>query len=325
MAQRPKLGLALGSGAARGWAHAGIMRALDEIGVEVDIYAGCSAGALVSAARLLGIWDRFTEWAKSLDPLTAAGTFGFGLARGGFINPDKAYKTFMDADREIGTLEKKWGAVATDLATGREVWLSRGSVLEACRASAAVPIIMQSARFEFHGREHWFIDGAASNPVPVSLARALGADRVIAVDLNAVTLALTRFNRPETRAVVAVESETYNSEGFLAPVEGFFRAQSQDLARRLALAKAKARAEPQFLETVFATIDIVQAQLAEARAKVDIADLRLTPDLSIASAAAFDEWEAFEEIGYASAMARADEIRLLAQADDIEESALNTV
>lgn len=312
---RPRLGLALGSGAARGWAHMGVFRALKELGVEVDVYAGCSVGALISAAKLLGMLTEFEAWARQLGPLGAVQSFGLSLSRGGLINPDKAFATFAHMDKEIADLPCPWGAVATDLGSGEEVWLTEGSVLKACRASAAVPMALQAAHYIHRGQEYWLIDGAMANPVPTNLARALGAERVIAVDLNCLTKGpLTRFNRPATREIVTVEAEAPTAPGALPAAASFLKAQSRDVARRFALAKAKALSRPQFLETAMATTNIIQAQLAEARAKVDIADLRLTPDLSMGSPAAFDQWQAFEEAGYVTTMAAKADILALTQA-----------
>lgn len=309
---RPRLGLALGSGAARGWAHVGVLRALDELGVEIDIYAGCSVGALVGAARLLDIWDEFLGWARSLSAIDAMGHFGIGFSKGGVVNPDKAFARFAKYDRDITKLPKPYAAVATDLATGREVWLDRGSVFEACRASSAVPMILQAARYQIGYTEHWLIDGGASNPVPVNLARALGADRVIAIDLNTVTLALSRFDRPTTTAIVPAPDPDEDLSGPLAPLAKAIGGAQRDIVRRMALARARSQAQPQLFETAAATIDIIQGQLAAARAYIDVADVRLAPDLSCASAAAFDHHEQFEAIGYETAMAHREEILAIA-------------
>lgn len=310
---RPRLGIALGSGAALGWAHVGVLKALDELGVEVDVYAGCSVGSLISAAKLIDIWDEFLDWARELGPLDAMSSFSVAMSRGGMINPDKAFLRFKKFDRHIEDLPAAWGAVATDLATGREVWLRSGSVLEACRASSSVPILLQSARYMQGDQEHWMIDGAASNPVPVNLARALGAERVIAVDLTAIPVALSRFDRPDTRAVVPVDQRLEDASNSFAPVTRAIDTARKDLSQWLALAKAKNMAQPHFLETAIASITIIQSHLAEARALIDVADLRLVPDLKGASAAAFDQHESYEAVGYATAMAAKDEIISLAK------------
>ena len=315
MNERPKIGVAWGSGAARGWAHAGVLRALEALEIDVDVEAGCSAGALISGARHLGILDEFLEWARQLDALGALGQFAFSIGAGGFVNPDRVFDAFRYADKNIQDLEKPWGAVATDLSTGREVWLTGGSVLDAARASSAIPLLIQAASIQHDGAERWMIDGAAANPVPVSLARALGADRIIAVDLNATAITLSRFDRPTTREVVPVASPpAVKEDGFLPEaVAALIRDTRGYLQREISLAKARAMAKPQLFETAAATMDIVQAHLAAARAKIDVADVRLTPRLDDISPAAFDRHEEIEERGYEAAMEAKEQLLLLAR------------
>lgn len=305
-----RLGVAWGSGAARGWAHVGVIRAFDELGISVDVDAGCSAGALVSAARRLGIWDEFLTWGREIGPIGALGQFVFRIEAGGFINPKRAFDAFRHADCRIEELEKPWGAVATDLATGREVWLTEGSVIDAARASSAIPLVMQAAPIVINGAERWMIDGAASNPVPVSLARALGADRVVAVDLNASAATLKRFVRPNTRDIVPVAPPEALPEGGLLPepIAKLIRDTRSYIDRELAMAKAKTMAKPQLFETAAASLDIVQTHLARARALTDVADLRITPDLSDLPPTAFDQHEEIAERGYLAVMALKDQL-----------------
>ncbi|MEM9810093.1 MAG: patatin-like phospholipase family protein [Pseudomonadota bacterium] len=299
-----KIGVAWGSGAARGWAHVGVIRAFEEIGIPIHVEAGCSVGALVSAARRLGIWEEFLAWAREIGPIGALSQFALSIGAGGFVNPAGAFDSFRYADKDITDLHEPWGAVATDLATGREVWLTKGSVLDAARASSSIPMVMQAAAVMIDGAERWMIDGAASNPVPVSLARALGADRVIAVDLNASATTLTRFVRPRTRAVVPVEEPPAPSKDGIIPepVVKLIRETQAYVQREMALAKAKAQAKPHFFETAAATLDIVQTHLAAARAHIDVADVRIQPDLDGISPAAFDQHAEIEERGYLAAM-----------------------
>jgi len=309
-AKVPQIGVAWGSGAARGWAHVGVLKAFNELGIEPDVEAGCSVGALVSAARRLDIWDAFHAWAREIGPIGAFGQFALSIGAGGLINPARAFEAFRYADKNIEDLDAPWGAVATDLATGQEVWLTSGSVLDATRASSAIPMIMQAAPIMFQGAERWMVDGAASNPVPVSLARALGADRVIAVDLNASAITLKRFARPATREIVPLaEPDQLPAEGILPePVRAFFRDTRSYLEREVSLAKARAQAKPHLFETGAAAIDIIQAHLAAARAQVDVADVRITPKMDDISPAAFDQHEELERRGYEAAMSVKDQL-----------------
>ncbi|MBB4658679.1 patatin-like phospholipase family protein [Parvularcula dongshanensis] len=313
---RPVIGVALGSGAARGWAHVGVLEALDELGVEVTVQAGCSVGALVSAARHLGIWEEFQRWAVGIGSFASWSSFAYGFGRGGLVDPGPAFEAFREHDRLIEDLDRPWGAVATDLATGQEVWLTRGSVLDACRASAAVPMLLHAAQHQVGDKVRWLIDGAATNPVPVSLARALGADRVISVDLNTTGRVLERFDRPTGRAVVPVEMPHIPGETIMPrSVADFLKGTKNTIDRELAMMKAKSAAQPHFLETVVATLDIVQAQLSEARAQIEVADVRITPDMADCPPGAFDRFEDYRGIGYEATMALSDEIEALVSPD----------
>jgi NTE family protein len=177
----PKIGLALGSGSARGWAHIGVIRALEEAGVRPDIVCGCSIGALVGAAYVGGDLDRLEAWISTLAWKDVLGLMDVRFS-GGLIKGDKLI-SFLERhfiDRDISTLPLPFGCVATDLANGREIWLREGSVVAAVRASSAVPGLLAPVKRD--GR--LLVDGGLVNPVPVSLCRALGADIVIAVDLG---------------------------------------------------------------------------------------------------------------------------------------------
>ncbi|HET9736178.1 MAG TPA: patatin-like phospholipase family protein, partial [Burkholderiales bacterium] len=184
--------MALGAGGARGWAHIGVIRALAEAGVKPDVVSGTSMGALVGAAYAAGELERLEGWAKSLGRKDVLGLMDFTL-RGGLIRGVKLFDFFRArvADRDVAALQLPFGAVATELTTGREVWLREGSMFDAVRASIAIPgvfsPVMRSGQL--------LVDGGLVNPVPVSLCRALGADIVIAVDLGWAKLGYFRERR----------------------------------------------------------------------------------------------------------------------------------
>ena len=177
----PRLGLVLGSGAARGWAHVGVVRALERAGVRPDIVCGTSVGALVGAAYASGEFERFctgTSGMRRGDVLSFA-DFGFN---GGLLKGQR-FMSFVGRgfeDRPIEELKIPFAAVATSVENGAEVWLRKGSTLNAVRASLAMPGLFTPVVTD----DGILVDGALVNPVPVSLARAMGADVVIAVDLS---------------------------------------------------------------------------------------------------------------------------------------------
>jgi len=179
--RKPKIALALGAGGARGWAHLGVIRALDEAGIRADIVCGTSMGSLVGAAYAASEVDRLEEWAVSLGWRDVFGLMDFSW-RGGLLRGKKLFE-FMRSHfglQEIDALPIPYGAVATELATGREVWLRHGHVLDAVRASVAIPGVFAPVLRD----GELLVDGGLVNPVPVSMCRALDADVVIAVDLG---------------------------------------------------------------------------------------------------------------------------------------------
>ena len=180
--RRPLVGLALGSGSARGWAHIGVLRALTEAGLKPDIVVGASVGAIVGAAYAAGDLDRFEQWVRGLSARAVWSFVDFGLG-GGMLKGEKLVAFFRErfANPAIESLPLRFAAVATALHTGDEVWLREGPVADAVRASFALPGLFTPV---WQG-DRLLVDGGLVNPVPVSLARALGAEVVIAVDLNA--------------------------------------------------------------------------------------------------------------------------------------------
>lgn len=193
---RPRLGIAFGSGSARGWAHIGVLRALQQAGIEPDLVCGTSIGAFVGAAYASGDLDKLESWVTSLGRREVLGFFDVSMA-GGLIKGEKllafASSTFLDGS--FADLERPFACVATDLASGREIWLREGRVADAVRASIALPGLF--APLWLDGRH--LVDGGLVNPVPVSLCRALGADLVIAVDLGMDVIG-QRFRQAEASA-----------------------------------------------------------------------------------------------------------------------------
>jgi NTE family protein len=177
-----RIGLALGSGAARGWAHIGVLRALSEMGVKPDIVAGSSMGAIVGGCYCAGLLDSLEAFGRRLTRRKVFGLLDINFGGGGLFTGSKVTR-LLEAelkDTRIETLTPRFVCVATELRTGHEVWMQRGGLVNAIRASYAIPGIFQPVFL--NGR--WLVDGAVVNPVPVSVCRALGADVVIAVNLS---------------------------------------------------------------------------------------------------------------------------------------------
>ncbi len=253
---KPRIGLALGSGSARGWAHIGVIRALKDAGIEPDILCGCSIGALVGAAYADGDLAALEEWVTGLRWQDVLGLLdpGFG---GGLIKGDKLIDFFARhfVDKDFAALPLPFACVATELATGREVWLKEGSVAAAVRASIALPGLFAPVTLD--GR--LLVDGGLVNPVPVSLCRALGADIVIAVDLGSAIVgrALKRSTTPAERHGAAWSAKLLASLG---------------LQREEAL--------PSLLDVLATSIHIMQTRIARSRLAGEPADALIAPRLA---------------------------------------------
>lgn len=253
---KPRIGLALGSGSARGWAHIGILRALEEADLRPDVLCGCSIGALVAAAYADGRLADLELWVRALKWQDVVGLLDVSFS-GGLIKGDKLVAFFERhfVDKDISALSLPFGCVATDLASGREVWLRDGSVADAVRASIALPGL-----FEPVSRDgQLLIDGGLVNPVPVSLCRALGADIVIAVDLgsNVVENSLRR----------GLATEQRQRSGWTAKLmAGIGRRRNHEL--------------PSLLSVMTTSIHIMQMRIARSRLAGEPADVLLTPRLA---------------------------------------------
>jgi NTE family protein len=179
--RRPRIGIALGAGAARGWSHIGVLRELEAAGIAPDVIAGASAGAVVGACFSAGRLDDLEECARGLTRRRMLGFFDFAFSGSGLIRGTrlKAQLERMLGDIRIEDLPGSFAAIATEMGAGHEVWLTNGHLITALRASYALPGLFEPVRVG----ERWLLDGALVNPVPISACRALGADFVIAVNM----------------------------------------------------------------------------------------------------------------------------------------------
>jgi len=177
-----KIGIALGGGAARGWAHIGVIKALRDAGIHPDIVVGTSIGAVVGGCYVANHLDHLEEFATGLSKRSVFSYLDFSLTGTSLISGQRLCSK-LEARikiRRIEDMEKKFAAVATEMESGHEVWLKRGRLIDAMRASYAIPGVFRPVRV----KNRWLMDGAIVNPVPVSVCRALGARTVIAVNLN---------------------------------------------------------------------------------------------------------------------------------------------
>lgn len=265
-----KIALALGGGAARGWAHVGVIRALQQRGIEPDLICGTSIGALVGAAYASGEFDRFEAWLRGLNLIDVVGFMDLSL-NGGLIKGDKLMSFFQKTfvDRPIEALQIPFAAVATDLHQGAEVWLRQGSTSRAVRASLALPGLLTPVVHD--GRT--LVDGGLVNPVPVSLARALGADVVIAVDLNADLIG-RHLDQPQ--AVAEAATTKPKNDG----ASGWVSALQHKLGRSLDPLSSGQSSLPSMFDVIASSINIMQVRITRSRMAGEPPDIVIAPSLA---------------------------------------------
>ncbi|MCG3200098.1 MAG: putative NTE family protein [bacterium] len=302
---RPLVGLALGGGSARGWAHFGVFQALAECGIPVDFVAGTSIGALAGVVYASGATESFLEIVPRLDWKRLASFWDVVFPRSGLIDGKKIedYVRRHVSQTDLRDLPIPFRAVATDLATGREVVLREGDAIQAVRASMALPGILTPVK---RGGD-FLVDGGLVNPVPINVVREMGAEVVIAVDLNHDIVEKKgyarrrRARRPAGAPLrwagrkLAERSKLVSAVG--ARWEG-------TLGPLLARARASRDSTPSIFDILLSSISIMQAEITAARLRVDPPEVLLQPSLGHIRLLEFHRAAEGIEAGYEEAMSK---------------------
>jgi len=265
--RRPKIGLALGAGVARGWAHIGIIKCLLNEGIVPDVIAGTSIGAVVGGGLACGGLKEIETWARSLGKANIFRFLDIKLRGAGLFGSEKlnALMTERFGNHTFSELDIPFTAVACELKTGHEVWLNSGKVSDAIRASFALPGIFEPRLLN----NQWLVDGALVNPVPVSVCRAQGCDLVIAVNL-----AEDIFGRARARRHGALETGEYGVFSESDGTPNFPTNGNRSMLRRFFGHKKDA---PSMFANLVASIHIMQNRLSRSRLAGDPPDVTITP------------------------------------------------
>jgi NTE family protein len=253
------IGIALGSGVARGWGHIGVLRVLESEGIVPDLVCGTSIGALIGAVYLGGTLPDLENWALKLTKARISRFFDFDFGQGGIIAGRRVLQILHPAllEASVDQLRKPFVSVATDLNTGHEVWLREGSVVDALRASYAIPGLFPPVAVG----SRWLVDGALVNPVPVSVCRALGAELTIAVNLNADVFGPA----PAGEDALDLEQRDVAVEGSkLGVIREYFR---------------RRNGTPSTFSVLARSLHIVQDRISRARLAADPPDVMIAPRL----------------------------------------------
>lgn len=300
---RPTIGLALGSGSARGLAHIGVIRAIEELDIKVDVVAGTSIGALIGAVYASGHLDTLEEAFRSLDWKRMGSLFDPVFPRSGVID-GRRIAEFVRTHVHVQSIEQlpiPFCAVATDITNGEEVMIRNGDLIEAVRASISVPGIFTPVRHD----SSILTDGGLVDPVPVSAARALGADVVIAVDLNHGIVkgkALRHKGHQGQKPAKTLARLGGKSYAWAAARIGEGLRNSDNPAVTWFRAWLDKDSLPGLVEVLLASLYIMQAQITESRLHIERPEVLIRPPLSSVHLLEFDRAEEMITIGYRSAL-----------------------
>lgn len=327
--KKPLVGLALGSGSARGLAHIGVIRALQDAGITVDLVAGTSIGALIGSVYAAGRLDAIERDYLTFDWKKIAYFFDMVFPRSGLIDGDKVADFILNYIHTdvIENLPLPFRAVATDIGTGEEIIFDHGDIVDAVRASISAPGIFTPVK----NGDRILVDGGLVNPVPVSVVKMMGADMVIAVDLNHdIVMGKSpvnhhAHNKQDSSAAIQTEANSKPGDedqnnpsdeqenGFLLSFTGLssdtYREAMERINRRLesltdhpALRQIRAWLEeeplPNIFEIMLASINIMENQITRTRLRIDPPDILIQPPLGSIRFLEFHRAEEIIKIGY---------------------------
>jgi NTE family protein len=282
-----KFALALGGGAARGWTHIGILRELTDAGLSPDIVVGTSIGAIVGGHFAANLLDELELFARSLTRRKVFGYLDLSVTGSGLITGDRLFARFDGhlKDLRIENLPTRFAAIATDLATGNEIWLRRGRVTDAVRASSAIPGIVRPVSI----RGRWLIDGCLVNPIPVSVCRALGGTAVVAVNLT------SQFGRG---GILIDDDDDYEVGEHIMKDDAQLAGWSANgTLKQLFGSKKGKSAAPGITSVMMDSFGIFHDRIARARLMGDPPDLLVSPDVSDIAVMDFHRAEEMIESG----------------------------
>jgi NTE family protein len=284
-----RIGIALGGGAARGWSHIGVLRALTEAGLKPGVIAGTSIGAVIGGCYVAGALDDLEAFARSLTRRRVFGLLDINFSGSGLISGTRLSKLLNATlgDRRLEELDRRFVCVATELATGHEIWMTRGNMVEAIRASYALPGVFQPVRVG--GR--WLVDGALVNPIPVSVCRAIGSDVVIAVNLTSDIFGRGTVVQDHSADPIASHAIDKATTGGIVSGQD-----ARKILRRQLLGSDNG--PPGIPSVMVEAYNIIQDRIARSRLAGDPPDITITPKLG--RIGLFEFYRAAEaiEVGY---------------------------
>lgn len=314
-----KVGLVLGSGSSRGWAHIGVIEALQDAGIPIHLVAGCSVGAFVGAIFASGGLEQLKGYVIDMDGESMFSFSDLTLIRSGLLDGDKKLRELFcmhSNKKEFEELEIPLKVVAADMFSGAQVVLDSGDLPKALRASMSYPGLFAPV---FH-KGRWLIDGGVVDPVPVGIARAMGADIVIAVNLDSELVSRRRHQTMEPAPEVT--SPPLGNE-FLRNLAARYGAAEKMIRKRLEFQKKKKPAVPGTRQVINAAIQRMQERITRVNFAVNPPDILITPRLGDLKMLDYDQVEHSIEEGYIATQNKINDIRMLLEKQETDSSEMS--
>lgn len=310
MTARKKVGLVLGSGSSRGWAHIGAIEALEEAHIPIDFIVGCSVGSYVGAIYASGSIASLKEFVLRMNGQKVFSYFDVVFPRSGLLDGKRKVKELFSmhtAVEHFSNLHIPLAMVATDLTKGDKVVLTSGKIMEALRATMSIPGLF--APVWLKGR--WLVDGALVDPVPVGVARAMAADVVIAVDLNSGLISPREIAKQQKPTVNAIHAEPDRKNELLQKLADYYDSAEASFKTTINELFRKESGTPDIIDTVMTSINIMQERITRINLAVEPPDILIQPRLGDLKMMDFDQVEHAIKEGYIGVKRRIKEIKAL--------------
>ena len=310
MTDRKKVGLVLGSGSSRGWAHIGAIEALEEANIPIDFIVGCSVGSYVGALYASGSIASLKDFVLRMNGKKVFSYFDVVFPRSGLLDGTRKVKELFSMHTEVeqfDDLRLPVSMVATDLKRGNKVVLNSGDIMEALRATMSIPGLF--APVWVKGR--WLVDGALVDPVPVGVAKAMEADVVIAVDLNSGLVSRREILKQQMPNIDKTNGVPGYKNELLQKLSDYYESAETSFKTTISELFHKESDTPDIIDTVMTAINIMQERITRINLAVEPPDILIQPRLGELKMMDFDQVEHVIEEGYIGVMERIDDIKAL--------------
>ena len=312
MPLRKTVGLVLGCGSSCGWAHIGAIEALEDANIPIDLIVGCSIGSYIGAIYASESIKSLKDFVLKMDGKKVFSYFDIVLPRSGLLDGTKKLRELFSIHTHVqnfSELKIPVMMVATDLETGQKVVLKSGKLLNALRASMSIPGLFAPARI----KNRWLVDGGLVDPVPVSVARAVGADIVIAVDLSSGIISKQKRKKQKFQSKkTSVEQEEKKNE-LIEKLSKYYENAGSSFKNKINDLFKKEASTPDIIETVTTSFNIMQDRITRINLAVTPPDVLIQPHLGELKMLDFDQVEHTIEEGYIRAKEKIEDIMIMLQ------------